>query len=66
MKSKDKKLTSVRVSPKLFSKFKLQCLEDNFSFQKLAERSLFLYLTDTDFKDKLNTTNISSKVIDEE
>jgi len=66
MKSQDKKLTSVRVEPELFSKFKLICLEEGFSFQKLAERSLYLYLTDQDFKSKLQSTKVTKQYINEE
>lgn len=51
--SKDKKLTSVRVTPDLFKKFKLECIERKFSFQKLADRAMYLYLTDEEFKDKI-------------
>lgn len=53
MKSKNKKLTSVRVDPELFFKFKEVCIKDNFTFQKLADRSLFLYLNDEKFKEKI-------------
>lgn len=53
MKSKDKKLTSVRIHPQLFSDFKLSCEEDNFTFQKLAERAIYLYLTDDEFKNRV-------------
>ena len=53
MRNKDKKLTSVRLDPKLYEDFKFQCLKDNFSFQKLASRAIFLYLNDKDFKTKV-------------
>jgi hypothetical protein len=53
MRNKDKKLTTVRLDPKLYDEFKFQCLKDNFSFQKLASRAIFLYLNDKDFKSKL-------------
>jgi hypothetical protein len=51
MRNKDKKLTSVRLDPELYDEFKFQCLKDNFSFQKLASRAI--YLNDKDFKTKL-------------
>ena len=71
MKSSQKKLTSVRVHPKLFTKFKELCLKEDFSFQKLADRCLYLFLTDKVFKEKiLNQDNISLEnkniLIDEE
>lgn len=50
MRNKDKKLTSVRLDPELYEEFKFQCLKDNFSFQKLASRAIYLYLNDKDFK----------------
>ena len=53
MRNKDKKLTTVRLDPKLYDEFKFQCLKDNFSFQKLASRAIYLYLNDKDFKLKL-------------
>jgi len=53
MRNKDKKLTSVRLDPKLYEEFKYQCLKDDFSFQKLASRAIFLYLNDKDFRNKL-------------
>ena len=53
MRNKDKKLTSVRLDPELYDEFKFQCLKDNFSFQKLASRAIYLYLNDKDFKHKL-------------
>jgi len=53
MRNKDKKLTSVRLDPELYDEFKFQCLKDNFSFQKLASRAIYLYLNDKDFKVKL-------------
>ena len=57
MKNADKKLTSVRVEPDLFTEFKSQCLKDKFSLQKLVSRSIFLYLTEDEFKDKLHKIN---------
>lgn len=54
---KDEKLTSVKITQPLFDKFKLACLEDNFSFKKLADRAIFLYLTDTEFRSKIHKQN---------
>ena len=53
MRNKDKKLTTVRLDPKLYDEFKFECLKDNFSFQKLASRAIYLYLNDKEFKIKL-------------
>ena len=54
---KNEKLTSVKITQPLFDKFKMACLEDNFSFKKLADRAIFLYLTDIEFKQKLHKIN---------
>lgn len=54
---KDEKLTSVKITQPLFDRFKLACLEDNFSFKKLADRAIYLYLTDKDFRSKIHSQN---------
>ncbi len=60
MKSTEKRLTTVRIDDELFQEFKYQCIKNKFSFQKLASRSIFLYLTNKDFRDNLhNTSNIN-------
>ena len=46
-------LTSVKVQTGLFNDFKIECVKQKFSFQKLADRALFLYLTDDDFRKKI-------------
>ena len=48
-------LTSVKVQSGLFEDFKIECVKRKFSFQKLADRSLFLYLTDEEFRKKINS-----------
>ena len=55
--TKEEKLTSVKITQPLFDKFKMACLEDNFSFKKLADRAIFLYLTDKDFRNKIHKQN---------
>ena len=47
-----KKLTSVRVEQELFEDFKIECVRYKFSFQKLADRAIFFYLTDDKFREK--------------
>mgnify|MGYP000601283870 CR=1 FL=1 len=52
-------LTSVKVKSDLFEDFKIECVKRKFSFQKLADRALFLYLTDEDFRKAINNqTNL--------
>jgi len=56
---KDMTLTSVKVKSDLFENFKIECVKRKFSFQKLADRALFLYLTDEDFRKSItNQTNL--------
>ncbi len=54
---KNEKLTSVKITQPLFDKFKMAALEDNFSFKKLADRAIFLYLTDKEFKQLIHNQN---------
>jgi hypothetical protein len=57
-----KQLTSVKVDKVLFQEFKEECIKYKFSLQKLADRAIFLYLTEEEFKQKLhNQTNIKLK-----
>ena len=52
-------LTSVKVQSGLFEDFKIECVKRKFSFQKLADRAVFLYLTDEDFRKQINSqTNL--------
>ena len=58
-KKKTKTLNSVKIKNDLFEKFKIECVKKKFSFQKLADRALFLYLTDDDFRKQItNQTNL--------
>ena len=57
-----KKLTSVRVEQELFEDFKIECVRYKFSFQKLADRAIFFYLTDEKFREKIhNQIDINRK-----
>lgn len=54
-----KKLTSVKVEQQLLQEFKEECVRYKFSLQKLVDRSIYLYLTNEEYKQKLhNQTNI--------
>ena len=58
----NKKLTSVKVEEDLLQEFKLQCVKYKFSFQKLADRAIFLYITEKKFRDQIhNQTDIKIK-----
>ena len=55
----DKTLTSVKIQSDLFQDFKIECVKRKFSFQKLADRAIYLYLTDEDFRKQItNQTNL--------
>ncbi len=58
-------LTSVKVQSDLFENFKIECVRRKFSFQKLADRSLFLYLTDENFRKQI-TNQINLDLQNEE
>lgn len=47
-------LTSVKIPEDLFEEFKIACVKYKFSVQKLAERSMYLYLTDEEFRKNLH------------
>ena len=49
------KLTSVKVINELYKKFKNKTIEDEFSLQKLVNRSMHLYINDDDFKQQIQT-----------
>jgi hypothetical protein len=51
---KDMTLTSVKIHSDLFEEFKVECVRRKFSFQKLADRAIHLYLTDEDFRKRVH------------
>jgi len=51
----DYKLTSVKILRELYKKFKLNTLDDEFTLQKLVNRSMDLYVLDNKFKNKIQT-----------
>ena len=57
MANKDMTLTSVKIKSDLFDEFKIECVKRKFSFQKLADRAIHLYLTDEDFRKQINSHN---------
>ena len=48
------KLTSVKILKDLYKKFKYNTISDEFTLQKLVNRSMDLYLMDDDFKQQVN------------
>ena len=57
MSKKDMTLTSVKVQSDLFETFKIECVKRKFSFQKLADRAIHLYLTDETFRKQIHSHN---------
>ena len=49
-------LTSVKIPEDLFEQFKIACVRYKFSVQKLTERSMYLYLTNEEFRKQLHNT----------
>ena len=47
------KLTSVKILQDLYRKFKLETLDDEFTLQKLVNRSMDLYVLDPKLKNKI-------------
>ena len=58
VKNANKKLTSLKLDIDLFKRFKDECAVSDFTLQKLAERSMFLYLDDPEFKRLINSVEI--------
>ena len=57
---KDQQLTSVKINKTLFEEFKVEWIKRKFSFQKLSERAIHLYLTEEEFRKQVhNHTNLS-------
>lgn len=57
--STKKTLTSVKIKSDLWDEFKVECIRKKFSFQKLSDRAIYLFLTDEDFRKKImNQTNL--------
>ena len=50
----DYKLTSVKILRGLYKKFKYKSLADEFTLQKLVNRSMDLYLIDDTFKTQID------------
>ena len=50
---KNTKLTSVKLLKLLYERFKSVTINTSMTLQKLTNRSIDLYLTDEDFKEKI-------------
>jgi hypothetical protein len=54
MANSKQQLTSVKVDGELFDEFKVLCVRTKFSLQKLADRSMHLYITNEEFRKTLH------------
>lgn len=52
----NQQLTSVKVNTQLFDDFKVVCVRTKLSLQKLTDRAMYLYVTDSDFRAQINNT----------
>jgi len=57
MNKNEQTLTSVKIKTDLFDEFKVSCVRHKFSFQKLADRAIHLYLTDEEFRKQIHSHN---------
>lgn len=55
--SKNQVLTSVKLDAEMFEQFKIEAIKSKFSFQKLTERSIHLFLTNPEFRKMLLNHN---------
>lgn len=58
-------LTSVKIPEDLFEQFRIACVKNKFSIQKLTERSMYLYLSSDEFRKEIHNqldTNFSGSV----
>ncbi len=53
----DYKLTSVKILKELYRNFKSKTFDDEFTLQKLVNRSMDLYVLDEDFRGKIQEYN---------
>jgi len=51
------KLTSVKILKDLYKQFKVTTVNTKMSLQKITNRTLFLYVTDNEFKNKIEITD---------
>ncbi len=59
--SNDKKLTSVKINSELWDEFKIECIKRKFSFQKLSERAIDLYMSDDEFRRTITNHDLKIK-----
>ena len=51
------KLTSVKIIKSLYNSFKLATVNTKMTLQKLTNRSVYLYMSDDKYRDRIETTD---------
>ena len=51
------KLTSVKILQDLYGKFKVATVNTKMTLQKLTNRSVYLYMSDDKYRDRIETTD---------
>ena len=51
------KLTSVKILKSLYDSFKLATVNTKMTLQKITNRSVYLYMNDEEYRDKIETTD---------
>ena len=59
MSTNNQQLTSVKVDKDLFELFRVNTIKMKFSFQKLAERSMYLYNTDPEYRKMIHKVELN-------
>ena len=59
---KKTKLTSIKILEGLYRDFKINVVNSSMSLQKLTNRSIFLYLHDSSFREKLDIEDALSTI----
>ena len=54
---KNTKLTSVKILEGLYNNFKVKTIENDMTLQKLTNRCINLYVTDNDFRDRVESND---------
>ena len=55
------KLTSIKVLSEIYKQFKMGSKAQNMTLQKLVNRSMWLFMNDQNFKDKIKDTKTLSE-----
>jgi hypothetical protein len=56
MENKKRMTTTIKVYEDAYSDFRVMAVKTKLNFQDLVERSMYLYLTDTDYRYKIHQT----------